>query len=594
MNSKYVLSLISFVVFFILLLVGFDLIKSTAYNIVGLLYNSEYTYLFSILFSTIIIMFCWIIYFFINLRKVNNKLNATLNELNYQKLALDEHAIVSMTDVNGNIIYVNDQFCKISGYGKDELIGQNHRILKSDEHSKKFFLNLKETILSGKVWSGEVKNKKKNGDFYWVRATIVPFLDLKGKPFRYVSIRTDITEVKNTEKQLIKAINIADESNRIKSDFLANMSHELKTPLNSINIISSVMMKNKNKKLDDEQVKNLNIINRCGKDLLFLINDVLDISKLDAGEIKIDYELIDFKHFILDINEMFISQTLEKKLKLNLEYDEKIEIIYNDELRIKQIIVNLLSNAVKFTQKGQIDFIIKDEDEFISIVVKDQGIGIEENKLKGIFDRFNQVDGTITRKYGGTGLGLAISKELASLLNGEILVESVLDEGTIFTFRFEKDFRQTNQSKKTINIPINNSNEIEEKKEHLDILSSSEIKLAKLNNANILMLNDNPTSLFNIFVELKRRAKKIDLVSDIEDFLEKTKECDYDKIIINITETIYDDLNHLNNLNDYSKELYLICNNNLQIASILRDKAKIIFDKKLDKEFFLSQLDDQL
>lgn len=576
MKNKYILSLLSFSIFCFILFLSFDLIKEIINLFTQLLSNNQYKYLFVTLFSIIIVLWFWLIYFFINLKKTNNKLNFTLNELNFQKMALDEHAIVSMTDVKGNITYVNDKFCEISGYSIDELIGKNHRIVKSNEHPKEFFDSLKKTIQNGEIWNGEVKNKKKNGDFYWVRATIMPFLDLNKKPFKYVSIRTDITEVKKIQEELIKAKNIAVQSNRIKSDFLANMSHELKTPLNSINIISSVMIKNKNKKLDNEQIKNLNIINRCGKDLLFLINDVLDISKLDAGEINIECEEFDFKNFIYNIKEMFINQIEEKNLSFNIKYDEKISTIYNDELRIKQIIVNLLSNAIKFTNDGEISLIIKDEKEYILLEVIDEGIGIEENKLNYIFDRFKQVDGTTTRKYGGTGLGLAISKELAILLHGEIQVESEVNKGTKFIFKFEKNIDLNKNIKKKENSVNNDFDYIEH-----------EEACTKFSQLNILILNDNPLSLFNIFVELKRKAKSVDLVNNIDEFLNKINESNYDKVIINLSSKIdFKD----KYISTYSKELYFICNNNYKLTDMMKEKAKIIFYEPFSKENFLKDL----
>ncbi len=156
-----------------------------------------------------------------------------INELKFQESAIDEHAIVSATNVQGNIVYVNDKFCSISGHSREELIGQNHRMVKSGEHSTEFYNNLWKTISSGSPWHGEVRNLTKDGKSYWVRASIIPFLNEKGKPFRYVSIRTDVTAMKEMEVSLSQAKEVADQANRSKSDFLANMSHEIRTPMNA-------------------------------------------------------------------------------------------------------------------------------------------------------------------------------------------------------------------------------------------------------------------------------------------------------------------------------------------------------------------------
>ena len=257
------------------------------------------------------------------------------------------------------------------------------------------------------------------------------------------SMQESLLNRKKEQKKYTKMLHMQKleliQANKSKDDFLANMSHELKTPLNSINVISDVMMRNKANNLDERQVKNLEIINKCGKDLLFLINDVLDISKLEAGQIILNNTIIDIKELIRSIYDMFYPQTKVKDVDFVLKIDESLNNIYSDEDRIKQIVKNLLSNALKFTPKGKISLIVKDENENVRIIVKDEGIGIPEDKLEHIFDRFKQVDGSTTRKYGGTGLGLAICKELAHLLKGNITVKSELDKGSSFELELPKN-----------------------------------------------------------------------------------------------------------------------------------------------------------
>lgn len=261
------------------------------------------------------------------------------------------------------------------------------------------------------------------------------------------------TELKQQKIDLIDA-------NKAKDIFLANMSHELKTPLNSINIISAVMKKNKDNSLNENQIKNLNIINKCGQELLFLINDVLDISKLNAGEVKVNYETFNLKELTQDIKLLFEPQINNKELTLEFSFDENISFIYSDAQKIKQIIKNFLSNAVKFVKKGKIEFKVVNKNEYVHIIIKDNGIGIEEKKLVHIFDRFKQVDDSTSRKYGGTGLGLAISKELAHLLNGEIFVTSKLDIGSTFTLELPKNLKKIHEKKEE---ELENKENIKEK-----------------------------------------------------------------------------------------------------------------------------------
>ena len=219
-----------------------------------------------------------------------------------------------------------------------------------------------------------------------------------------------INELSIKTKELYKAINIAEELSRAKDEFLANMRHELKTPLNSINLISSILLKNKKGNLEGKDLDSIKVINNSGNDLLFLINDVLDISKLEAGEIKLKFVDIKLCEFIEELYKNFKVQMDEKKLDFTVDCDSSIGYIYSDEDRIKQIIKNLLSNALKFTKSGQISIKVRLNNDFLNIEVKDTGIGISKDKLEFIFDRFKQADASITRKYGGTGLGLSISK----------------------------------------------------------------------------------------------------------------------------------------------------------------------------------------
>ncbi len=318
-------------------------------------------------------------------------------------------------------------------------------------------------------------------------------------------------KLKDFAKELHKQKEELIEANKSKDDFLANMSHELKTPLNSINVISSVMMKNKKGKLDSEQVKNLQIINGCGNDLLYLINDVLDLSKLEAGEIELNYENIDFEQTMNSIKEMFLPQIKEKSLILEYAFDERVKNIYSDAQRIKQIVKNLLSNALKFTQKGVIRLRVKKSEESVQIIVQDEGIGISKEKIEHIFDRFKQADGSTTRQYGGTGLGLAICKELVSLLKGEISVKSKEGEGTTFT----------------INIPMN-----------LDkILIQSQVTTKVTLNNEILVLNNDILGLMPLIVRLKKEYT-VNQTTSLIDFSKQLSHS-YKAILVNITSENY-------------------------------------------------------
>ena len=249
-----------------------------------------------------------------------------------------------------------------------------------------------------------------------------------------------INELKTQAQKLMEAKNIAENANKAKDEFLATVSHELKTPLNSINVISAIMQKNRSNHLDEKEIKNIQIINRCGNDLLHLINDILDFSKLNAGKLLIDYERVDINAMVNSLSDKFESQMNEKAIDFKVSVDSKLVDMYSDEKRVSQIIKNLLSNALKFTPRGKkIEFLVLDFDKYVKFVVKDEGIGRAQDKLSCIFDRFIQVDSSTTRKYSGTGLGLAICKELTTLLKGDIFVTSKEDYGSTFEVIIHKN-----------------------------------------------------------------------------------------------------------------------------------------------------------
>ncbi|WP_421716715.1 ATP-binding protein [Arcobacter arenosus] len=300
-------------------------------------------------------------------------------------------------------------------------------------------------------------------------------------------------------------------ANKEKDDFLANMSHELKTPLNSINVISSVMSKNKNGNLSEKDIHNITIVNKAGKDLLELINDVLDISKLEAGEIIVNNTDIDVNSFFTEIYDGFKMQAKLKSINFELICDENIGFIHSDKLRLKQIIKNLLSNSFKFTQQGFIKVNVKKNDKFLDVRVEDTGIGIEKEKLGKIFDRFKQADGSTTRKFGGTGLGLAISKQLVKLLGGNISVESSKNVGSTFKF----------------SILIN-----EDKLNHTLIEKTKNKNIEK--NRKILVLNYDPLNLMNLIIKLKNDYI-VDSVSTSKELFTNISKYDFDYIIVDFT-----------------------------------------------------------
>ncbi|RXK12517.1 hypothetical protein CP965_08000 [Halarcobacter mediterraneus] len=363
------------------------------------------------------------------------------------------------------------------------------------------------------------------------------------------------------------------DANKAKDDFMANMSHELKTPLNSINVISNVMMKNRRGVFDEKEIKNFEIINKCGKDLLFLINDVLDLSKLEAGEIILNNDRVDIKDIGDSIYDMFIEQMNEKNLDFIYEVDESIGYIFSDKDRIKQIAKNLLSNSLKFTEKGKIKFIIRNDDENIKMIIEDQGIGIAKEKLSHIFDRFKQVDGSTTRKYGGTGLGLAICKDLSKLLKGDISVTSEENVGSRFIVTISKN-KELLKGLDTLELKADSK----DKKEDIEeVLMENQIEILDEEKKEIYILNNDPILFFNLIIQLNKKYL-VKQVSSFEEFKKfKDKES---KILIDISKLNEEEKEFL--VDEFKGELIVIYENNLE--NDIKEKAIKTYEKTLIKD----------
>ncbi len=340
---------------------------------------------------------------------------------------------VIITNKEAIIEYVNPAFEKLTGFSREEVIGKPPNMLKSGKHDKTFYKKLYETINSGRVFRSEIINRKKNGEFYCVSATIAPITDSKGNITHFVSTEKDITAYKKTEKIRMENLRLVDAS-RAKSEFLATMSHELRTPLNAIIGFSELLTTGKD--LNQKQRRYADNILTSGKHLLSLINDILDLSKVEAGKIELVIDKMSVSEAINAGLTLIKEKAMKHDIALKVEVDPGLDFIDADTMRFKQILFNLLSNAVKFSKPegGTVTITAEKEGDMAKFSVSDKGIGIQEDDMRRLFKEFEQVDSGISRKYGGTGLGLAITKKLVELHGGRITVESKFGEGSTFTF----------------------------------------------------------------------------------------------------------------------------------------------------------------
>jgi PAS domain S-box-containing protein len=369
--------------------------------------------------------------------KLQDELKLTQKQLVDYKFAFDQHAIVAITNPNGDITFANQKFCDISGYELEELLGRNHRVLNSGTHPKAFFVEMYQEIVNGKIWHGEICNRRKNDELYWVKTTIVPFLNNQNKVTSYISIRTDITERKKDAEKLKVALRKAELATESKTQFLATMSHEIRTPLNGV-IGMATLLSDTN--LDDDQKEYVQIIEKSSQILLSIINDILDLTKIESEQVELESLTLDVMETFNNCLNIFDIQAKQKGIELTKNYSNDIpQYLLGDVTRLQQIVFNLLGNALKFTSQGFIDFSLivkskKDKEIILQGCVSDSGIGIPKNKLNQLFKPFSQADSSTTRKYGGTGLGLAICEKLLKLMGGEIWVESEEGKGSKFFF----------------------------------------------------------------------------------------------------------------------------------------------------------------
>ena len=378
------------------------------------------------------------------LKKNENKLQKTLRELSAYKYALDESSIVDLTDENGIIKYVNKNYCNISQYQAKEVIGKNFYTTDNpffNENTLKIFWS---TISNGGIWKGEMKNIAKDGTEYWTVTTIVPFLDDQKKPFQYMAISTNISEQKKIEIDLRDAKQIAENAVDAKQQFLSNMSHEIRTPMNAIIGFTKVVLKTN---LTEKQKEYLTSIKLSGDALIVLINDILDLAKVNSGKLNFDKNPFKLSLSVQSMLHLFETKIQEKNIELIVKYDDEIpEILIGDAVRLNQIILNLVGNSVKFTSAGKITVAVKKLEENkksvkLEFSISDTGIGINADKLELIFENFQQAHDTNSRLFGGTGLGLAIVKQLVEAQNGTISVVSETNVGS--TFSFILDFEKT-------------------------------------------------------------------------------------------------------------------------------------------------------
>ncbi|HEY9049283.1 MAG TPA: PAS domain-containing protein, partial [Ohtaekwangia sp.] len=366
------------------------------------------------------------------------KLKQAYRQLKIKTDALNEIAIIISSDSKGIVTDVNPLFEKVMGYTQSEVIGRAHRELQtyiSGIQGPSFFDAIWEQLRTGKGWRGEVCYRTKQGDLVWWHKHIVPLMN-DGEFEGYFSFSYDITLSKKREEEIIEAKHIAEAASAIKEDFLSVMSHEIRTPLNSVIGLSNLLL-NKNPREDQQEI--IKTLKNSSDNLMYLVNDILDYNKIQAGKIEREEIAFNTLEFLQQFQSAYQPIAHEKGLDFRVTADAVIPpMLIGDSMRLNQILNNLVNNALKFTQRGFVKVKISqtartDDTCRLLFEVHDSGIGISADKLPMIFKPFQQSEKYISRKFGGTGLGLSIVRSLVELLGGDISVSSVAGEGSVFS-----------------------------------------------------------------------------------------------------------------------------------------------------------------
>ncbi|HEX9300989.1 MAG TPA: PAS domain S-box protein, partial [Casimicrobiaceae bacterium] len=399
-------------------------------------------------------------------RKIlGDKFMSTLFDVTERKVAEDQLRKLSLaieqspesvviTGVDTRIEYVNEAFCRVTGYSREEVIGKNPRLLSSGKTPRETYQDMWDSLAHGRPWKGQFHNRRKDGSDYAEFAHVAPIRQTDGRITHYVAVKEDVSEKKRIGEELDRyrlhleelveertaeladARNRAEDANRAKSAFLANMSHEIRTPMNAIVGLTHLLQRGE---VTPEQSERLRKIDTAAHHLLSIINDILDLSKIEADRMVLEESDFALTALLENVRSLIAEEARTKGLAIVLDVDPAPLWLSGDLTRLRQALLNYAANALKFTGRGSITLrarVLEEDAEslILRFEVHDTGIGISRDKLPQLFEAFEQGDTSTTRRYGGTGLGLAITRQLALLMGGNAGVTSELGRGSTFWF----------------------------------------------------------------------------------------------------------------------------------------------------------------
>ncbi|MEY2686502.1 MAG: hypothetical protein RL375_700, partial [Pseudomonadota bacterium] len=465
---------------------------------------------------------------------------------------------IVITDLNARIHYVNEAFVRVSGYERDEVIGRNPRVLQSVRTPRQVYEALWATLGAGQTWKGEFVNRRKDGSEYTEFATITPLRQDDGRITHYIGVKEDITERKRLDAELdvhrhhledlvasrtaeLEAARVqADAANRAKSAFLANMSHEIRTPMNAIIGLAHLLRRDST---DQVAAERLGRLADAASHLLDILNDILDLSKIEAG--RIDLEQVEFSlATVLQRCLALVSDRAHaRRLDTRVEVVPGVpDVLRGDPTRLRQAVVNLLSNAVKFTERGRVDLRVELVEQVggrarLRFAVVDTGIGITQAQIDRLFTPFTQADVSTTRRFGGTGLGLAITRRLAALMGGEVGARGEPGVGSEFwvTAWFDLVDPQAGPAPRALpGVPVPAPD--------WDQPDPERALVTRCSGATVLLVEDNPINQEVALELLRSVGLEVDLAGDGEQAVRQVRQQHYDLVLMDVQMPLLDGL----------------------------------------------------
>ncbi len=439
-------------------------------------------------------------------------------ELRLAARTFDSDEAITITDRGNKIIRVNNAFTRITGYEAEEVLGMDHSVLASGRHDTEFYQDMWRQILERGNWSGEIYNRRKNGEIFPEHLYISAVKDTNGEITHYVAHFVDISKQKENEEKLLQAQYEAEAASNAKGLFLANMSHEIRTPMNGVLGILDLLM---DTSLDSKQRHLVKTGQASGAHLLNIINDILDYSKMDAGHLELASVSFDLYALLDSIMEVLQPQTQNKHLAFTLEKSSVlVQYVKGDPFRLRQILLNLISNAIKFTDQGAVKVHVsstpgKQGNSTLHISVEDTGIGVAPEDRDSLFDVFTMADQSHTRTSEGSGLGLAICKQLVTRMGGNISFDSEAGKGSLFHVEVELENGDPNE--------IDNSHQV------------YGLRLKPKENTRVLLAEDNLANQTVIKSILEHAGLIVDIACNGQEAIEAVRTDHYDIVLMDIS-----------------------------------------------------------